>query len=109
MKIIFTILTFLLSINYAQDRSVIFSTGSPDGTEGHSINWNGSSDTETLIECIDRWGIQKTLKECVGMFAVVLLDKQEKKPHIFNLIHIYFYSLLINFYFVHFYLGLNFQ
>ena len=43
MKIFFTILTFLLSINHAQDRSIIFSTGSPEGTEGHSLYWDGSS------------------------------------------------------------------
>ena len=43
MKLFFTILTFLLSINHAQDRSIIFNTGTPEGTEGHSINWNGSS------------------------------------------------------------------
>ena len=33
----------LLSINHAQDRSLIFSTGSPDGTEGFPIDLNGTS------------------------------------------------------------------
>ncbi len=42
------------------------------------INWRGHSDTETLLACFTEWGIEKTLKACVGMFAIVLWDKQEK-------------------------------
>ena len=33
----------LLSVISAQDRSLIFSTGSPNGTEGYTIEWNGAS------------------------------------------------------------------
>ena len=43
MKFLLTVLMVFLSINFGQDRSLIFSTGSPDGTEGHSIYWNGTS------------------------------------------------------------------
>ncbi len=32
-----------LTLLTGQDRSLIFSTGSPDGTEGHSIQWDGSN------------------------------------------------------------------
>ena len=32
-----------LSVIFTQDRSLIFSTGSPDGTEGYSIEWDGTS------------------------------------------------------------------
>jgi asparagine synthase (glutamine-hydrolysing) len=42
-------------------------------------SWRGTSDTETLLECIKEWGIEKTLKSLVGMFAFGLYDKLEKK------------------------------
>ena len=32
-----------LSMIYAQDRSLIFTTGSPSGTEGYTIQWDGTS------------------------------------------------------------------
>ncbi|MDC0146032.1 asparagine synthase (glutamine-hydrolyzing) [Amylibacter sp.] len=40
--------------------------------------WNGNSDTETLLECISFWGIEKTLRHTVGMFAAAVWDRQEK-------------------------------
>jgi asparagine synthase (glutamine-hydrolysing) len=42
------------------------------------IGWNGDSDTETLLAAIDVWGVEKALKECVGMIALALWDRQEK-------------------------------
>ncbi len=42
------------------------------------ISWEGNSDTETLIEAISFWGIEKTLKQINGMFAFAVWDKQEK-------------------------------
>ena len=33
----------LLSMLFAQDRSLIFTTGSPSGTEGYTIHWDGTS------------------------------------------------------------------
>ena len=41
--------------------------------------WRGHSDTETLLACFAVWGIDKTLQSTVGMFALALWDKQEKK------------------------------
>ncbi len=41
-------------------------------------NWQGSSDTETLLQCFSRWGIGNTLKATVGMFAIALWDRQER-------------------------------
>lgn len=41
--------------------------------------WKGSSDTETLLECIRKWGVEKTLTSLVGMFAFALFDKYEKQ------------------------------
>jgi len=33
----------ILSVIYSQDRSLIFTTGSPSGTEGYNIEWDGTS------------------------------------------------------------------
>ncbi|MPQ75469.1 asparagine synthase (glutamine-hydrolyzing) [Hydrogenovibrio sp. JE_KL2] len=40
--------------------------------------WNGHSDTETLLAAIEQWGLEATLKKATGMFAVALWDKQKK-------------------------------
>lgn len=40
--------------------------------------WRGHSDTETLLACFSAWGVEQTLQETVGMFAISLWDKQEK-------------------------------
>jgi asparagine synthase (glutamine-hydrolysing) len=42
-------------------------------------SWRGHSDTETLVEAIAAWGLERTLKNSVGMFALALWDKQERK------------------------------
>ena len=38
--------------------------------------WKGKSDTETLIEAIDQWGIEETLKNLLGMFSFAVWDKK---------------------------------
>ena len=43
-----------------------------------SIRWNSSSDTETLLEAFEQWGIENTLTKLRGMFAIALWDKTEK-------------------------------
>jgi len=43
MKLIPTILILVLSCLTGQDRSLIFTTGSPNGTEGYTIQWDGTS------------------------------------------------------------------
>lgn len=49
--------------------------------KSHSVplgGWRGHSDTETLLACFAAWGVEKTLKSTVGMFALALWDKQER-------------------------------
>lgn len=42
------------------------------------LNWRGHSDTETLLAAIEAWGLEPTLRESVGMFALGLWDCLEK-------------------------------
>ena len=44
-----------------------------------SLNWKGSSDTETLLELIEYFGVDEALKKIEGMFAFALYDKKENK------------------------------
>ena len=43
-----------------------------------NINWRGNSDTETLLEAIDFWGIEVALQKIDGMFAFALWDKKKR-------------------------------
>lgn len=45
----------------------------------NSFSWRGHSDTETLLACIDIWGVEKTLKNAVGMFAFALWDREKRR------------------------------
>jgi len=44
-----------------------------------NIKWKGTSDTETLINSIEIYGIDRALNLCKGVFAFALWDKKEKK------------------------------
>jgi asparagine synthase (glutamine-hydrolysing) len=41
-------------------------------------SFKGHSDTETLLACIEEWGLESTLKKCEGMFALALWDRSKK-------------------------------
>ncbi len=40
--------------------------------------FRGTSDTEVLLEAFEAYGIEETIKQCKGMFAISLYDKEEK-------------------------------
>jgi asparagine synthase (glutamine-hydrolysing) len=42
------------------------------------LQFNSSSDTEILLQCIEIFGLNNALKKCKGMFALALWDKRDK-------------------------------
>jgi asparagine synthase (glutamine-hydrolysing) len=50
--------------------------------EAVKLEWVGNSDTEVLIEAIELWGLQETLKKVVGVFAIALWDNKERCLHL---------------------------
>lgn len=45
---------------------------------GQGSSWRGRADTETLLAGFDAWGIEATLRKCIGMFAIALWDRQSR-------------------------------
>lgn len=46
--------------------------------ELNEVKWRGHSDTETLLAAIAAWGLERTLRRAVGMFAIALWDREER-------------------------------
>jgi len=44
--------------------------------------WRGHSDTETLLEAIALWGLEGALQRSVGMFALALWDRRDRRLHL---------------------------
>lgn len=47
-------------------------------SSGHTFEWRGHSDTETLLAGFDLWGIQGTVEKAIGMFAFAVWDNHNK-------------------------------
>ena len=45
---------------------------------GWTSEWRGHSDTETLLACVETYGVERTLSKIVGMYAIALWDRRER-------------------------------
>ena len=62
--------------NHSELRAELEAAAPPEG------GWRGHSDSETLVECISAWGLERTLAKLVGMFAIALWDRQTRQLHL---------------------------
>ncbi|UQD75916.1 asparagine synthase (glutamine-hydrolyzing) [Bradyrhizobium japonicum] len=44
--------------------------------------FTGNSDTEVLLALIEKWGLEKALQRCNGMFAIGLWDRRNRTLHL---------------------------
>ncbi len=44
--------------------------------------WKGNSDTETLLACIETWGLNSSLDKFAGMFSFALWDRKKKSIYL---------------------------
>ena len=50
--------------------------------EGGGMSFRGSSDTEVLVSAVERWGVDRALDACEGMFAAAFWDKRDRALHL---------------------------
>lgn len=47
--------------------------------EERGIQFRGTSDTEVILEAFGHWGVEATAKRLIGMFAIALWDREERR------------------------------
>ena len=50
--------------------------------ERAGTRFRGGSDTEVLVAAVERWGVDRALDACEGMFAVALWDRRDRELHL---------------------------
>jgi asparagine synthase (glutamine-hydrolysing) len=50
--------------------------------EGAGVRFRGGSDTEVLLAAVERWGVDRALDACEGMFAAALWDRRSRELHL---------------------------
>ena len=50
--------------------------------ERAGTRFHGASDTEVLVAAVERWGVDRALDACEGMFAAALWDRKERELHL---------------------------
>lgn len=50
--------------------------------EAQGVRLRGGSDTEVLIEAVERWGLEEALDASEGMFAMAAWDARDKELHL---------------------------
>ena len=53
-----------------------------EGSSRQRPTFSGHSDTEVLLACFDRWGVEASLPRLNGMFAFAVWDRQEHALHL---------------------------
>ena len=53
-----------------------------DNSNIENLNWKSSSDTETLLKCIEIFGFEKSLHLISGMFSIFLFDRKKNKIYL---------------------------
>lgn len=61
--------------NFAAIRGELESVGSAPAFRGHS-------DTEVILAAIEAWGVEAAVQRFIGMFAIALWDRRERRLHL---------------------------